>query len=182
MEYQIPCECGVVTDVSEGAAGARLPCVCGRTIVVPSLRDLRRQAGLPELLPSPEMAVEALLLAGRLPEENHCVLCGIATVDSVYCHTECERAYTHDGRPPWWVWLLAFLSFGWIGAAVVASSPRQETEWGKDRIFDLPLRICAACRGQLTNAEAVKEALWRVPWYRRLLKKYPNAKVSLLAP
>jgi hypothetical protein len=137
--------------------------------------------------PSPELAVEALLLAGRLPEEDHCVLCGVATDRAVCCRTECERAYVRDGGPPLWYRLLTFFGlfhspFGWLEAAVVLSTPRQEREWGKDRIFPLPLRVCDACRQQLTSPEAVKGALCRVPLYRRLLEKYPAATVSLPSP
>jgi predicted nucleic acid-binding Zn ribbon protein len=180
MRYRVPCECGDVVSVAEEAAGTTAVCYCGRTVQVPSLRELRRLSGAREPAPSPEMAVEALLLAGELPEERHCVLCGTATDGTVHCHTECERARIEDGRPPLWARVLAFLTFGWIGVLVVSGMPRQETEWGKDRIFDLPLRVCDGCRPRLTTARALKDALGQVPLYRRLLKKFPAAKVSLL--
>jgi hypothetical protein len=177
MQFQVPCECGVTLTVGEGAAGARLRCDCGRTVVVPALDKLRREAGFPEQRIAPEMAVEALLLAGKLPEEDHCVLCGAATSESVTCHTECEFAFVDDGRPSWWHYLLAFLTFGWIGAAVVGATRRTEYEWGKDRIYDLPLRICASCRGKVTDAAAARDALCRVPLYRALLNNFPDANV-----
>jgi hypothetical protein len=41
MEYQLPCECGQMITVSEGSAGATIPCGCGRSVKVPSLSDLR---------------------------------------------------------------------------------------------------------------------------------------------
>jgi len=83
-------------------------------VVVPSLRELRRQAGVRQPAVSPEFIVESLLLAGKLPEENHCVLCGVATDASICCRTECERARVDSGQPPWWVYLVAFLTFGWL--------------------------------------------------------------------
>src|SRR5262249_51142395 len=99
MEYALDCECGEKLIVRETAAGATEQCRCGRTIVVPSLHNLRRMAGLPEPGLTPEKAVETLLLAGKLPQEKHCVVCGDATDDSICCKTECERAYVESGRP-----------------------------------------------------------------------------------
>src|SRR5947208_3547697 len=122
MPYRIACECGESVTVAETAAGTTALCRCGRKVVIPSLRELRRQAGVPESGPSPELAVEALLLAGELPEEDHCVLCGVATDATVCCRTECERAYVRSGQPSWWVYLLAFLTFGWLGVAVAKST------------------------------------------------------------
>src|SRR5437660_9172710 len=160
MQYRITCKCGNALTIAEGAAGTRIPCPCGCTIIIPSLRELRQQSGLPEVGPSPEMAVEAMLLAGTLPEEDYCVVCGAATDHSVCCRTECEKARVLDSRPPWWIRapliLLAFCTFGLFGATVGAATPGQEREWGKDRIFDLPVRVCDACRQELTNEEAVK--------------------------
>src|SRR5262249_4052751 len=105
MHYQLDCECGNKLTVRETAAGAKEQCPCGRTVVVPSLHELRRRAGLPGPGLSPEKVVETLLLAGKLPEETHCVLCGAATDRVICCTTECERAYIESGRPAWWVYL-----------------------------------------------------------------------------
>jgi hypothetical protein len=79
MFYRISCECGDAVTVAETLAGTRMPCHCGRMISVPSLRELRRLSdSLQEEIP-PEMEVESLLLANRLPEEDCCILCGAAT-------------------------------------------------------------------------------------------------------
>jgi hypothetical protein len=179
MQYELDCECGNKILVRETAAGAREQCQCGRTLVAPSLHELRRRAGLPEPGLSPEKVVETLLLAGRLPEDNHCVLCGTITDGVICCTTECERAYVQRGQPSAWAYLLAIITFGWIGAAVVRASAGEDREWGKDRIFPLPLQICAACRPQLTGPAELKAALSRVPVYQRLLQKYPYAQVTL---
>lgn len=181
MQYRIYCECGESVTVAETAAGTSAPCRCGRTVVIPSLRELRRLAGVPESSPSPEMAVEALLLAGKLPEEDHCVLCGTETSATVCCKTECERARVRGGQPPLWAYLLGYLTFGWLGVLIAELTAGEEREWGKDRVFPLPLRVCDACRRGLTNPAAVKAALCRVPLYQRLLAKYPRARVSLPA-
>jgi hypothetical protein len=123
--------------------------------------------------------VETLLLAGKLPEERSCVLCGAVTDASICCTTECERAYVRSSRPSLWVYVLGFLTFGWLGVAAAEASRGEEREMGTDRIFPLPLRVCAACRPRLTSPADLKDALMRVSLYRRLLAKYPDARVSL---
>jgi hypothetical protein len=128
----------------------------------------------------PELIIETLLLAGRLPMEQDCVLCGAATEHALCCRTVCEIAYVHRGGSSW-VGLLAFLLFGWIGALIAATMPREEKQRGSDRVYPLPLRVCESCAQQLTNEQAVKDALYRVPLYRRLLDRYPRAYVSHIA-
>jgi hypothetical protein len=127
------------------------------------------------------LEVETLLLAGKLPEEDHCVLCGVMTDTAICCRTECERAHVKSGQPSFWLYLLSFLTLGWLGAAVAKSAAGEDQEWGKDRSFSLPLRVCDTCRQELTNPAELKAALCRVPLYRRLLNKYPGARVSLPA-
>jgi len=181
MQYQLPCECGASLTVAEAAAGTTTKCRCGRTVVIPSLRELRRQAGVRGPAVSPEMMIESLLLAGKLPEEDHCVLCGVPTDSSICCWTECEQAHVESGKPSWGAYLAAFLTLGWLGVALAKSTEGEAREWGKDRSFPLPLRVCDACRQGLTGPAKLRAALYRVPLYRRLLDKYPDAAVSLRA-
>jgi hypothetical protein len=182
VEYDLVCECGGKVRVRETAAGATETCSCGRTLVVPSLGELRRRAGLPEPGRSLEMMVETLLVAKKLPQENHCVLCGVATTNTICCTTECERAYVETGRPSFGAYLLGFLTFGWLGAVAVGAigaGASEEHETGRDRIFPLPLRVCPACKDRLHSPSELKWALRHVPLYRRLLDVYPDARVSL---
>ena len=179
MHYVLDCDCGRTISVRETAAGAKEQCECGRTHVVPSLHELRRLAGLrPPELP-PEKVVETLLLARKLPEEDRCVLCGTATEDVVCCTTECEKAQTLSGSPPRWLYLLSYLTFGWIGVTAVHATSRDDREWGTDRVFPLPLRVCADCGHRLDDPSALRTALSRVPVYRRLLEKYPRARITV---
>jgi hypothetical protein len=123
---------------------------------------------------SPELVIETLLLAGRLPMEQNCILCGAATEHTLCCRTVCEIAYVHR-RGSSWAGLLAFALFGWIGALIAIAMPREEKQRGNDRVYPLRLRVCDSCAQQLTNEQAVKDALYRVPLYRRLLDRYPRA-------
>jgi hypothetical protein len=43
MKVRLACECGQEVVVTEGSAGASLPCECGRSIKVPSLGELRQR-------------------------------------------------------------------------------------------------------------------------------------------
>jgi hypothetical protein len=79
-----------------------------------------------------------------------------------------------------WGYIVGFLAFGWLGLALGRAISGEETEWGKDRIFLLPLRICDACQQTLSKPVELKAALRRVALYQRLLKKYPLATVSLI--
>jgi hypothetical protein len=180
MQLHVPCECGEDVPVTEGEAGSRISCCCGRTVVVPSLRELRRQAGVPGQGVAPELVLETLLLAGKLPEEDECVLCSEPTAGCVSCVVDCERAVVSDGRPSFWAELGLIVLFGWIGVLLARSGRKEPMEWGKDRSFTLPLRLCDACRPALTNFASVTRALRSVPLYRRLLDKYPRAVITLL--
>jgi hypothetical protein len=103
MNPAVPCECGESVSVTEGDAGGRLTCRCGRTVVVSSLRELRRQAGVPAKELAPELVLEAMLLTGKLPEEEECVLCSEVTSGCVISFVEIERAQVTGGRMPWWI-------------------------------------------------------------------------------
>jgi hypothetical protein len=118
MRFDLDCECGGKLLVGEGDAGARLHCQCGRTLEVPPLDELRQRAGLPAPELMPETVVETLLLAGKLPEEHHCVVCATATDGVIRCTTECDRALV-VGRWPRWARLLGYLTLGMIGLAVL---------------------------------------------------------------
>jgi hypothetical protein len=164
--------------VGEGAAGVKFPCDCGRTVKVPSLKDLRLAAGLTPYNLSPEVVIESLLLSGGLPLGNHCAGCGAKTDDVVHVVVECERAIVRRrGGPSWLLVLLSLLVSPWIW--VFARREREEREYGRDKIYRLPLRVCPGCRPGLRDVAALEQALQKVPEYDDLLAKYPAARISL---
>lgn len=179
MQYELACECGEKMLVRETAAGAKEVCRCGRTLIVPSLHELRSMAGLPGPQLQPEKVIETLLLAGKLPEDRYCVRCRDATDGVICCMTECERATVLVGQPRWWMILLGILSFSWVYLILAGVTTREDQEWGQDRIFPLPLRVCPNCRPHLVKSDDLKAALCQVPVYRRLLEKYPDASVTV---
>jgi hypothetical protein len=179
MAFHLECECGRTAEVSEGRAGTTYTCECGRKQVVPSI--VRRRVHQ-----TPEMVVEALLRLGRLPEGKECVLCGTETGGELTCMTECEKARTHSGKPSFVNLMFgAFLFLVSLPLAIVwaiLGQTREGAEWesGKDVIFPLPLRICGYCQEKLDSPEEIKHALAQVPAYRDLLRKYPEASVSIV--
>jgi hypothetical protein len=165
--------------VREGLAGTRRQCSCGRVIVVPPLHELRRQIGLPPYEVSPELVIEHLLTTGDLLEDHGCVCCGAPADELLFIETECERRQVREsGGLSWPVLLVTGLMFGfWIWLF----QRRETREYGKDKIYTLPLAVCPACRPTLGSAKEIKDAMRRVPEYGRLLDKFPDAAVRLLS-
>lgn len=179
MEFQIDCPCGQKVTVNEGAADGMATCVCGRSVPVPALTELRVRAGLSPYHVSPELVIEHLLAAREIPWGQTCVRCGAATEELAEVVTDCERAWTKEvGTASWPAMVFATL-FMPMWAWVIAFQRGEERQYGKDKIYPLPLPICGACRPQLSSPKAVKDCLTVVPEYRHLLAKFPNAKVQV---
>jgi hypothetical protein len=159
--------------VREGLAGTRHTCACGRVITVPPLHELRRQAGLPPYELSPELVIEHLLASGELPPDQSCVLCGIDTDHELRVRTECERVQVRtEGGFSVALAVLAMLLTGWL---ILLRRRGPPTEYGRDKIYTLPLPLCPECRPALRNEKDVKAAMRQVPEYCRLLDKFPDA-------
>ena len=88
-------------------------------------------------------------------------------------------------RPSPWAYLVAYATLGLFAAAAMAvarNKPSDAKVWGEDRTFSLPLRVCGKCSPGLVHPRKMREALCRVPVYRRLLEKFPEAKISMIPP
>ncbi len=185
MEFRVDCPCGEHIMVSEGAAGVTFECVCGKPIVVPSLSELRTRAGLPTNAVSPEFIVEHFLVAGEIPGGNGCVDCGGEPADVVHIETECERVWKQRSGGFSWtaaVLLLIFcqpLLIYYLFWFYVYGDRGVEKEFGRDKIYALPLRICPQCRPRLNDPVEIKRCLRRIPEYDLLLEKFPAAIVRV---
>jgi hypothetical protein len=182
MDFEIRCECGTDVVVSEGAAGARIQCACGRTVTVPSLDELRQNAGLPPTKPSPELAIEHLLATGMLPGTNRCAFCGAATEHRIVVVTECERAWTPRSRSSALGSVLGLIVFGWVFlvASLLYREGRNQEEYGRDKVYRLPLPVCTGCQPAVRGKATLQQCLRQIPEYRRLLEKFPDARVAVL--
>jgi hypothetical protein len=162
--------------VREGQAGARRSCECGRVVKVPSLHELRRSVGLPAHLLSPELVIEQLASKGALPRGRTCACCGSETDQHVFLVAECERVQVRESRSSWAAVLAALFVKDW---GIVLGRDRRE--YGKDKIYALPLAVCWDCQPDLQGEPKLKEALRQVPEYNRLLNKFPDSLVRLSA-
>jgi hypothetical protein len=181
MEFRVDCTCGAHVMVREGLAGTRRQCQCGRIIAVPPLHELRRQIGLPPYAVSPELVIEHLLTTGELLEDHTCVCCGAPAGEVLWVETECERRQVREsGGLSLPVLIVTGLLFGWWIWLFQLSQRRETREYGKDKIYRLPLAVCLACRPKVRSAKEVKKAMCRVPDYGRLLHKFPDATVWVL--
>ena len=77
MDYVLRCSCGSSLKVSDGAAGTSISCTCGKTVPVPSLAELRSQAGLLTQLNSAPQVIDDMIAAGKLPTRSSCAHCGV---------------------------------------------------------------------------------------------------------
>lgn len=147
MDFHVSCQCGESLRVSEGAAGARLNCSCGRVVVVPSLSELREQAGLAANQPSAKLVIESMLAGGELPTATTCAHCDRDANETVYLTAECEKAF--GSEPDRTAAILAILIFGLWGWLVYLFRTREATEFGDNVILHLPVRLCPDCRRSL---------------------------------
>ncbi len=85
MNFLVHCECGAPARVSEGSAGAKIPCGCGRTITVPPLHVLRAELGQPPSL-EPGHHHRHVVLAPLLVGAGHQPLRGPDRVGHVLQH------------------------------------------------------------------------------------------------
>jgi hypothetical protein len=183
MEFQVPCECGKDLTVSEAAADSRRPCVCGREVLIPSLKEMRLRAGLPAYNISAEKLIEHMLASGEVPGNGRCANCGKPTTQVVHIETECERSWTVPQGASWG----SLVAAGCLWSVILSpvriifyGSPPEEERYGSDKSFMLPLCMCPGCVPAMSDGAAIKRCLFGVPAYRQLLDKFPDATVRLV--
>jgi hypothetical protein len=107
---------------------------------VPTLAELREQAGFPRYLPVPEAIIPEMLGAGQLMGPS-CLRCGEITQDSVEVITECERAPLKTKEED-----------GLIAFDVVPIYFGKKTSAGQDLFVPTPLRLCGQCQGRIRGS------------------------------
>jgi hypothetical protein len=183
MEVRIDCPCGEQVIVTDASAGATLTCTCGRPISVPSTPALRVAAGLPPYDYSPEQVIEHLLATGRLPGTNVCIHCGFETDQILEAYTECETQYRSDAGMPVWFTVVTGIFLPLSPLLHLFRSDEGEVRWhGRDTKFLLPVPACEHCQGLLRRRKLLKKCMQQIPEYRRLLEKFPQARVKLRRP
>lgn len=174
MEYSAKCECGHSMTVTSGAAGSKLSCGCGRTVTVPSLSELRSQAGQSAYSVSPELVIEHAIRTGEYPIDNRCVECGQDTDQQIVIEVECERVIRKGGGTSFWA-ILGAVFIWW--PLILFSNRSEEREFGRHKVYHLPVPACEPCRRSLRGTADLRVCLASIPVYDQLLEKFPNAKV-----
>jgi hypothetical protein len=141
MNFDVRCECGGHLLISEGAAGARITCDCGRTLLVPSLDDLRQQAGMRAPDPSPVLVIADMLAHGELPTVPTCACCDRSTSDIIIVTAECEK--TVSTEPTLLKWIIAWW---FLGVFAILLRQRDHPTYGRDLNVHLPVRLCQPCQ------------------------------------
>jgi hypothetical protein len=178
MNFNIHCPCGKDVSVTEGAAGASFPCSCGRKISVPSLAQLRVQAGLPAVNLGPELTVQHLLAAGMLPGTRNCGVCGLDTDERIQVLSECETVWSRDNSSM--LQFAAIFLFSPLFAMFARRHEGAEETHGRETSFTLPLPACTDCQKSLKHRKTLQAAFMRIPEYERLLRKFPETRLTIL--
>jgi hypothetical protein len=126
------------------------------------------------------MVIERLLAAGRLPADNRCVGCGKETDRVTRVRAECERAVVRGGGVSWARLLLTILAAPFGVLVIPRGGPEQE--YGRDKIYSLPLVLCEPCQRAAQDRRVLWDYFQRVPLYYELLTKFPAAQVELEGP
>jgi hypothetical protein len=174
MDFRIYCQCGLYQIVTEAAAEGWVDCPCGLVVTVPTLREMRVQAGLPPYHISPEKVIEYLLLAGQLPGTRSCAQCSAETDNCIQVGVECERKWKDERGGFTWSTVLFAMLFGWF-----VYERATTREYGDDKIYVVPLPICNGCQPTVRGRKKLKQALSRIPEYNQLLEKFPDARLTL---
>jgi hypothetical protein len=129
--FHLDCPCGNRSPVTEGQAGLRLTCSCGRTLQVPNLPELRRQAGLAPFPIPTATQVEERVKAGELPAGTVCARCARPTSAVLHAVAECES--------------VCITTEEWSVNEIVVSE-REVSQQGREVVVPVPLRLCPDCQ------------------------------------
>lgn len=154
MDFSIACQCGAQIVVSEGSAGARMNCNCGRLVEVPSLAKLRSGAGLAPIDVPLEIEVQWLLNSGELPTAE-CVHCGSSVADVIRFQADCETVYVQKSGG--FSWTALILS----GGRLFLWDEKVVNYHGRETVIPVPVSMCFQCQ-------------------RNLLREPPTAKLKLV--
>ncbi len=168
------------------------PCPCGLTNPIPSLSQLRKEAGQ-AAYPSAIIDIINRMLDDReLPWGDKCAVSGTPTNDVMLLAVQCEiPSLPHIRRGGFgWAWQLllslCLLPFGLIRVPLPSPAeknvPLPDLALGHEGRVRIPLRV-RRDHWQLVfemSQEELRKLLATVPVYAKLLNHYPQANISAL--
>jgi hypothetical protein len=147
MDFSISCDCGRSMLVSEGLAGAMTTCECGGRVNVPSLKELRSNAGLAAVPITPEDQIAGMLADGQLPGDK-CLCCGQLTQRFLEFEAHCESHHRRGMDPDGW--LFAFLHGTRFVLMFAARNEASRFEvMGRETVIPVALAMCESCQSRL---------------------------------
>jgi len=161
MDFRIKCECGKHVVVTTGSAGGSVQCACGRIVIVPSLTELRRQAGISPYKVNPAQVIEQMLKEGELPPVQPCARCGNPTDEVLDAVAECESSWAggQSVRPDVVDPEVALgIAVGFVEVEELVEVEEDEAKGG-NLIVPVPIRMCRGCQRRLLQ-------VWLVPVFR----------------
>jgi hypothetical protein len=185
MNLSVQCECGKQLPVSATSAGSEASCSCGLRISIPTLSELRRNAGLNPIPLNTVETIQKLIRSNALPNEKTCPISGRIADTVVYFRVECESTWVKGREPLSVKWVVVYvLFFGWLGkllATIRNDTPREEL--GRDVSVDVPIKVSEETLSRvlkMTAQRKLKKILKTNPIYAKLLSEYPRAVVSVI--
>jgi hypothetical protein len=146
-DFYIDCACGKQLAVAANQAGAEVLCACGRSVLVPSLSQLRRDAGLGAYAQGIAERVARAVEAGDVDRLNGCVECGQPTNGVLLGTIVCEQVHRRGERSVLGVrMLLVLLNPFFLLIHMVFFRDPQNEEFGRDVSTPLDLPCCERCR------------------------------------
>jgi hypothetical protein len=179
MQYRLECGCGRPVAVTTADAGTTIACACGEEIRVPSLSELRANAGLGAYESGAIDTIRRLMSEGTLPWGDTCAQSGLPTRDILHFHVQCERTHAAQERSRLEVLVVVLLGF-W--ALLLTMGAEEGDARGRDTAVSVPLRLRREYHRGLARwgtQRRLRRLLRTVPIYARLLDEYPRATIRV---
>jgi hypothetical protein len=185
--FHIDCSCGQRIGLTAGKAGGAIACRCGRQLLVPTLAELRVQAGQDPYATNSVERARRLVEDGNWPLEQ-CLACGSKADRVLRPALVAARAYARREGPDKELMMAKLLLtvFGVFAAllAMFKSSSGSEEEpasRGHDLTLTVPLPVCNHCdpTKHWTKRRTVRKILKRVPELAAIFREFPETTVEI---
>lgn len=174
MNLFVTCECGQKKEIIPANCGSSVNCICGKTIDVPRLSDVRRSCGQTPYATTIIERLHSMSRSNELPPTDRCCCCQSIAIENVSCIVQCE-SHAISGPGFWKTCVMIVLSPSWILSMLLSSFGTPEVH-GRATAIRLPLPVCGLCKKKVLASDAErKKALRNIPLYEELLLKYPDA-------
>lgn len=172
MDLCVDCKCGQRRPVTPASCGSEIKCLCGESIAVPKLSDVRRACGKSAYATTPVERLRTLRKSGELPPTRGCGLCGLWTPQTVDCIVQCE-SHLIVGESSWDS-IVRVICEPLSIITLLFSNPAPEVH-GRSTGVRIPVPICVDCKPRFVKSDKHrKEALGNIALYSDLLREYPD--------